>query len=135
MLNRYLYECVLKCDPFATEDDILEIREINEWEVLIVFKDGRKIIYDRFTNYHKNVFYKSIDELTDEQEKKEFAYNLRIMMKRKWIIQDELADRLGVTQTTVSNWINGRSAPDSLTLRKIAKILDCSMDDFFYKEY
>lgn len=126
---------ILKCDPFATQDDVLEVRELNEWDLLIEFKDGRKMIYDRFTNYHKHVFYDNVHELTDAQEKKGFSYRLRTMMKRKWISQEEMAERIGVTQTMISRYINGQALPSVLVVRKIAKVLDCSMDDFFYKDY
>ena len=134
-MDEYLWQYILKCDPFAKKEDVLEIKELNEWDLLIVFKNGTKIIYDRFTNYHKNIFYDNIEELTDEQEMKEFAYRLRTMMKRRHIVQDELAERVGTNQAMISRYINGESIPNVLTVRKIAKALDCSMDDLFYKEY
>lgn len=133
-MNKQYMDYALKCDPFVHKEDILAFKELNEWDLLIIFKDGRKIVYDRFTDYHRDVFYDDINNLTDEQEIKEFANRLRIMMKRKLIVQEELADSIGVTPVMISRYINGQSIPDVLKVRKIAKVLNCSMDDLFYPQ-
>ena len=134
MDDYYLYyiNCV---DPFATLEDIEEIKELNEWDLLIVFKNGRKVIFDRFTGYYKDVFYDSIHEITAEQEKREFAYRLRSLMARSRITQEDLAEMIDISRPMISNYIRGTSVPSVIVARKIAKALDCSMDDFFYKEY
>lgn len=134
-MNQYIFQYVKMCDPFATEEDVLELKELNEWDLLITFKDGRKIIYDRFTNYHKNVYYENIHELTEEQEKKEFAYRLRSLMGRKFISQEDLANLVGTSQTMISHYMTGRSIPNLIMGRKIAKALGCSIDDFFDRDY
>ena len=49
--------------------------------------------------------------------------------KKKWI-----AEQLGVTNTVLSRWINGHSNPSLENAFKLARILDCKVDDlFFYK--
>lgn len=134
-MDNYLWQYVMMVDPFATEADVIEIRELNEWDLIIEFKDGKKVIYDRFTGYYKNIFYDNIGEITEEQEKKEFAYRLRSLMNRNRITQEKLSEELNTTQAMISRYVRGETIPSAITLRKIAKILNCSMDDFFYKEY
>lgn len=134
-MDEYLWQYVLMCEPFATKDDVEEIRELNEWDLLIVFKNGKKIIYDRFTNYHKDIYYVSIDEITEEQEKKEFAYRLRSFMGRREITQERLAKMTDLTQAMISRYVRGEAVPSAIILRKIAKALNCSMDDFFDRNY
>ena len=134
-MNEYLWQYVTMVDPFATENEIAEIRELNEWDLLIVFHSGRKVILDRFTGYHKNIFYKDINELTEEQEKREFAYRLRSLMGRKGISQDRLAEMINTSQVMISRYVRGETMPGAIVLRKIAKALDYSMDDFFYREF
>lgn len=134
-MDTYNWQYVMKIDPFAKKEDVIEIKEINEWDLLITFKNGKKFIYDTFTNYYRGVFYETVDELTDEQEKKEFSRRLRILMKRKFITQEQLAELLGTSQTMISRYMNGQCLPSVLIVRKIAKILDCSMDELFYQEY
>ena len=134
-MKESLWKYVLNYDPFATKEDVLEIRELNEWDLLFIFKDGRKVIYDTFTGYHRNLFYEDVKELTDEQERKEFAYRLRSMMKRKFITQEQLAELTNTSQVMISRYINGQCLPNVLVVRKIAKVLDCSMDELFYEQY
>ena len=134
-MNEHLWQYVKMVDPFVTENEIAELRELNEWDLLIIFHSGKKVILDRYTGYHKDIFYNDLNELTEEQEKKEFAYRLRSLMNRKWITQDQLAERLGTTQAMISRYVRGETIPSAIVLRKVAKALDCSMDDFFYREY
>ena len=134
-MDNYLWQYVMRVDPFAKEEDIKEIRELNDWDILITYKDGRKIIFDSFTGYHRSVFYTNVKELSDKQEKQMFAYRLRCMMKRKFITQEQLAELIGTSQVMISRYMNGQTLPNVLIVRKIAKVLDCSMDDLFYQDY
>ena len=134
-MNEYPWCYVLKIDPFAKKSDVKEIKEIDQWELLIIFKNGEKIILDKDTGYYRNLFYKNINELTEEQERKEFGYALRTMMRRRWINQEKLAEAIGTSQTMVSHYMTGRYIPNGITLRKIAKVLKCSMDDLFFIDY
>ena len=134
-MDNYNWQYVLRVNTFATQDDVINIEKVNEWDLLITFKDGKKVMYDTYTNYHSIVFYNNVNEITEEQEKKEFAYRIRSIMNRKCISQEELAKRIDTSQTMVNHYVNGRCIPNALVLRKIAKALNCSMDDFFYKKY
>lgn len=130
-----LWEYVMKVDPFVTKEDIIKLKELNEWDLLIVFTNGRKVIYDRFNNCYQNIFYKDVNEITEEQEKKEFAYKLRSLMNRKWVTQEQLAEDIGTSQVMISRYVRGEVMPSVLIVRKIAKALNCSIDDFFYDKY
>lgn len=48
--------------------------------------------------------------------------------------QSDLADRLNVTQATVSGWESGRRTPDLETVRRIAELFDCSIDELLGNE-
>lgn len=122
-------------NPFATKDDVMEIKSANISDLLITFKDGRKYLIDTFTKYHKEITYNNINELTEEQEKKEFAYMLRTIMKARYITQEELAIKANLTQAMISRYVSGKAIPSATVLNKIAKVLRCSMDDFFNKNY
>lgn len=50
------------------------------------------------------------------------------------ISQAELARRVGVHQTAISQWENGRTAPDHKSLAKLVQALDVSMDALFGAE-
>lgn len=134
-MNEYPWCHVLKISPFIKKDDIEEIKEINGWDLLVIFKDGRKIIVETDSGYHRSLFYNDINELSEEQEKKEFGYALRTMMKRKYMNQEDLAEFVGTSQTMISHYMSGRCLPNIIMGRKLAKALGCSMDELFYIDY
>ena len=134
-MEKYLWQYVMKIDPFALKEDVVEIKELNEWDLLIVFANNKKYIFDRFTGYHKSVYYKNINEITEEQEKRQLSSRLRTLMGRNWINQEELAKRVGTSQVMISRYVRGETIPSAIMLRKIAKALNCSMDDFFDRNY
>lgn len=41
-MDTYLWQYVLKCRPFAKKEDVQELRELNEYDLLIIFSDGEK---------------------------------------------------------------------------------------------
>lgn len=49
--------------------------------------------------------------------------------KNKSMTQEDLADLLRVTRQTISNWENGKSYPDIISLLEISKKFDVSLDD------
>ena len=130
-----LWQYVMQVSPSAKRRDVLEIKELNDWDLLIIYRDGRRILFDRCTGYFKNISYKNINELTEEQEREEFAYMLRSLMKRNWVTQERLAEKAHITRTMISKYVRGEAVPNALTLNKIAKVIGCSMDDFFNKNY
>ena len=47
------------------------------------------------------------------------------------ITQKEFEDMIGVTAQAVSKWERGEGYPDITILPSIARVLDCSVSDFF----
>lgn len=133
--EQYKY-CIMKISPRLTKDDIEEIIELNEWDLLITLKNGEQYIYELDSNYHRIARYVNIEEITEEQERRELARRLQLLMDRNFMTQEELAERAGLTQAMISRYVSGRSVPNILTGRKIAKALGCTTDDFFrHDEY
>ena len=48
--------------------------------------------------------------------------------------QYELADRMGVSQASVSAWESGAALPSAANLIKLADILDCTVDALLGRE-
>lgn len=57
-----------------------------------------------------------------------FATNMRILMKERRIIQDELAAKIGRTRQTVCQYMNGDSEAGYEVLAKIADFFSVSTD-------
>ena len=50
------------------------------------------------------------------------------------LTQGELAEKLNVKRTTISMWENNNSQPNIIMLKKLATILNCSVDDLIKEE-
>lgn len=56
---------------------------------------------------------------------------IKVRLAELNIRQQELSDYLEVTKQTMSLWVNGKATPSLETAFKIAKFLDCKVDDLF----
>ncbi|HPF83071.1 MAG TPA: helix-turn-helix transcriptional regulator [Bacilli bacterium] len=54
--------------------------------------------------------------------------------KTKKLTQSELAEKLGVTDKSISNWENGRNMPDLSLFKPLYEILDISINDLISGE-
>ena len=52
-----------------------------------------------------------------------------ILRKKEGLSQENLAEKLGVTRQTVSNWESGQTTPDIIQAKEISKIFKISLDD------
>lgn len=53
------------------------------------------------------------------------------LRKRAKLSQQDLADRLGIRQKTISDWENGKSSPEMplSTYQRLWQVLGCSVDE------
>lgn len=56
-----------------------------------------------------------------------FAENLRFLRKREKLTQQEMADKLGVSRSTIAMYENGSREPDFETLEAIADLFNVNM--------
>lgn len=56
---------------------------------------------------------------------------LQQLMKDKNITQQELAEKLQVHQTAISNWVNGKNKPKLDKLLVMAELFEMSIDELF----
>lgn len=54
--------------------------------------------------------------------------------KKKKLTQSALAEKLGVTDKSISNWENGRNMPDLALFKPLCEILDISINDLISGE-
>jgi transcriptional regulator with XRE-family HTH domain len=58
---------------------------------------------------------------------------LKELINTRGIKQKFIADKLGVSQVTVSNWVKGKTNPSEIYLVKLAEILEVSVDKLRHK--
>lgn len=59
----------------------------------------------------------------------EFGDNLAAMLRETDMTQKELAERSGISETSISYYLQGIRAPTAKAIINIAYALDCSIDD------
>ena len=68
--------------------------------------------------------------MTEQEWRKEFGRrSRRIAHLNKDYNQRELAEASGITEATISRYYNGLRSPTSENLIKIARVLDCTIDE------
>lgn len=60
--------------------------------------------------------------------------NIKNMRNNMGMTQKMLADKLQIAQSTVAMWETGENAPRTMMLPKIAKVLDCTVDELLQEE-
>ena len=58
-----------------------------------------------------------------------FLSGIRFYRKKNHMTQIDLAEAMGVTQTSVSLWESGRNYPDIKTARRMADNINTSLDN------
>lgn len=56
-------------------------------------------------------------------------HRLKDLRERKKLKQEDLAELLGVAQSTISMWETGNALPRAEILKRLAKILGCTTDE------
>ena len=67
--------------------------------------------------------------MTEVEFIKYFGNSLSYELEDAWMNQRELADITGISETTISRYINGSQMPSLKNVVNIAKALDCSVLD------
>lgn len=60
--------------------------------------------------------------------------NLKKILLNKKINQQELANNTHLTKSAISNYVNGKRKPNGQNMLKIAKILNCKVEDIWELE-
>lgn len=116
--------------PFLLDDAIMTA-DIGHDELLIETRDGDRYIYDDLDKTFRKVS-KDSNDVTEEEFRREFGYRLQTIMFRRGLTQDELSERSGVSRASISSYMRGKSSPTFYTLRKLARAMGCSIEDFSY---
>lgn len=122
--------------PFNAKDVVDQIY-IGDFETLFKLADGSRIIFDENDNSFIDHMPREVEvnELPDKEWFAEFTRKLKKKLSFRFLTQKELAEGIGVSDVTISRYINGKRYPDIYTLRKIAKYLRCSVSEISEFDY
>lgn len=110
---------------------VTDYDETDIGELTLYLDNGETIIYD---DIHQSVRTLPIDSdrMTVEECRSEFGKRLKSLLERRCMSQRELANMIGVSEMTISNYMLGKATPNFYTLDKMARALHCSVDKFRY---
>lgn len=73
-------------------------------------------------------------EIVSEEEARKhllFRDNLKFMLIAKKVSKLELAKRIGLSQSMITQYTLGRTFPSNERIKQIAAALDCTVEDLF----
>ena len=114
-------------------NDVAEVREDNPREVILIFKDGSIWSFWMGDNNYDLRRISKDGNLTDQEYAREFGIKLTHIMKKQGLTQVDLAELLGTTQATVSRLITGRTIINLSQMRKIARVLNMTVEELQLK--
>ena len=113
------------------------VKEAVYWDDRIVklyMEDGSVNYFDLVGTWIFGVN-KNRYERKEDKFKALFSNMLKMKLQSKFITQSEFAQKIGVTQGTLSNYLNKKSIPSADVLFRIAEVLEMPVDafaDFYY---
>ena len=132
MYERNLF--MLYC-PFDNVE-VLSQKSVGDCDTIFVLSYGERILFDTLSKGMKRLqHHEDNEELTDDEWHREFRRKLRKKITLSRLSQKELSDILGVSENTVSNYVNGKSYPNVQVLRKMCKTFKCTTDELTNFDY
>lgn len=116
--------------PQIYKDSVAIIKK-SGYEAIVKTKDGKTYSFYLLDQSLRKLP-PDPNNLTKEEFQNEFGINLYNMLWNRGYTEKMLAKELGISQVMVSRYISGKVVPSFYIVDKIAKVLDCSTDDFRY---
>lgn len=91
--------------------------------------------YDYFYNITNNVLIpipKSDQDLDKESFARIFGVLLRRALEHSGLTQEELSEKTGIPQARISDYLYGKHFPSFYQIDKMAKAMNCSVEDLRY---
>lgn len=101
---------------------------IGTFRIIVELDNGEVYMYDDMLKGDR-LLAKDIYNLTGDDLSRIFRCRLDTAMNNARVSQRELANRIGVTQAAISYYLSGTNEPNLYTIHKLAKALDCSVED------
>lgn len=125
-----LYRYVLEHNPDVKPERVRNFIALNQSDILITYNNGERELFDTLEGTRRYILYET-DALTEEQHRKEFPRILRKRMRMRGMTQNDLAEKLNISQSMVSWYLTGRALPGYVILKNMAEVLNCSVEDLY----
>jgi DNA-binding XRE family transcriptional regulator len=95
-------------------------------QLILTLDDGTKLLYHYFMNSYRKL---NTDDRTKDSCKHQLSMRLIELMADSGITQKELAEKSGVSEASIAQYINKNKIPSLFIARQLAQALDCRIDD------
>lgn len=129
LMNDYLHQVYLYFPDLLGK--IMHAREYVQ--LMLLLETNSK--YDYFYNLSNNVLIpipKSDQDLDKESFRRIFGVLLRRALERSGLTQEELSEKTGIPQPNISDYLYGKHFPSFYQIDKMAKAMNCSVEDLRY---
>ena len=129
LMNDYLHQVYLYFPDLLGK--VMHAREYVQ--LMLLLETNSK--YDYFYNLSNNVLIpipKSDQDLDKESFRRIFGVLLRRALERSGLTQEELSEKTGIPQPNISDYLYGKHFPSFYQIDKMAKAMNCSVEDLRY---
>ena len=130
-MNETMYDNLRMYFPFVISESE-QIVENGNRELIAYLKDGSVLSYNDYSKTLRKLPSDS-KNMTETECRHEFGIRLRHFMELKGVSQLELSNMTGISTHMICKYITGKSSPSFYNADKIAKALNCSIEEFRYK--
>lgn len=106
-------------------------QELGFFEWCVKLNNGTRVLYVPRAE-ELLVLPPDVDDPSEQTFKLLFGRRLRMIMRDRDINRVQLSELTGISTMSIGRYINGTRLPSGYTLRKFARALGCTVDDFFY---
>lgn len=128
-INQTLYSDFLdytRVDP----DEIDKMEELSFTELLATMKDGTLYVFDTSGRFTVRRLNKDPINMTDEEMIIDFCARFDSLLRHSGCTLTTLAEETGISHQTLSRYARGLTEPRMSDLRKMARALKCTLNDF-----
>lgn len=129
LMDEYMHQVYLYFPDLLGE--VVHTREYVQFMLLLETNSK----YDYFYNLTNNVLIpipKDDKNLDKESFRRIFGVLLRRALECSGLTQEELSEKTGIPQPNISDYLYGKHFPSFYQIDKMAKAMNCSVDDLRY---
>lgn len=129
LMDEYMHQVYLYFPDLLGE--VVHTREYVQFMLLL--ETNTK--YDYFYNITNNVLIpipKDDKNLDKESFRRIFGVLLRRALECSGLTQEELSEKTGIPQPNISDYLYGKHFPSFYQIDKMAKVMNCSVEDLRY---
>lgn len=104
--------------------------------IVVVMDDESRMEYHYILNTVRNLVDLTEDDFDSEDNyQRDFSYNLMCKMADAGVNRGLLAEKTGISQVSISKYLNRKTLPSIYNCEKIARALNCSVSELTKQSY